>query len=211
MTAPDKLHYVRIPQAFGARAEAVRMTYVLAGKPWTDVLHTFAEVAGSVAARNPYRQLPVVETPSGELIYQSIAIMHHVGHGTRAWPSDPKDLTQALSVAMGGYDLYQWFGSFSGDDAAAKKKFEERRAPQFFRALGQIYADRAFATGDVPTFADCLTYEAVRWCVRRNEVCRELLASNDSLKAFQSRFEGLPEMDAFLKRQALARQSDDSV
>ena len=39
----DQLHYIRIPKGQGARAEAVRMTYVLADRPWTDVMHSFAE------------------------------------------------------------------------------------------------------------------------------------------------------------------------
>jgi glutathione S-transferase len=210
-TIPDKLHYIRIPKAQGGRAEAVRMTYVLARRPWTDVLWTFAEAAGAAAGKNPFKQFPFIETASGDIVYQSIAIMHHAGHGTSAWPSDPQRLTEALTVAMGGYDLYQWFGAFAADDVAAKKKFEEKRAPQFFGALGDIYQKRSFAAGNGPTFADCLAYDAIGWCGRRNDVCRHLLESSEPLRAFRSRFEAIPEIEAFLKRQATARQADDSV
>jgi glutathione S-transferase len=207
----DKLHYIRIPKAQGGRAEMVRLTYVLAGKPWTDVLHTFSEVAEAVRGKNPFRQLPFVETPEGEHIVQALAIMHHVGHGTPAWPSEPKALTQALGVAMGAYDLFQWFGSFAADDAPAKKRFEDRRAPQFFNALGEIYAARDFAVGGAPTFADCIAHEAVAWCARRNEVCRELLAGNAALSDFMARFRAVPDIKAFMERQASAREADDSV
>src|SRR5580765_7505275 len=116
----DKLHYVRIPKGQGARAEQLRLVYVLAGKPYEDVLHTFAEAGPAVTGKNPFKQFPFIETPSGQRVYQTLAIMHHVAHGTPAWPSDPKALTDALAVAMGGYDLYQWFGSFAADDLPAK-------------------------------------------------------------------------------------------
>ena len=56
-----------------------------------------------------------------------------------------------LTVAQGAYDLYQAFGGFAADDLVAKKKFEEKRAPQYFAALAQIYGSRPFATGEVPT------------------------------------------------------------
>lgn len=45
MSPSDRLHYVRIPNGFGGRAEQVRMAYALAGKPYVDVPCTFAEAA----------------------------------------------------------------------------------------------------------------------------------------------------------------------
>src|SRR5262245_46980822 len=95
-SSADKLHYIRIPKAQGGRAESVRMAYVLAGKPYLDVLWGRGEVAQGVAG-NPFKQFPLVETPSGRRIYQSLAIMHHAAHGTAAWPSDPSHLTDALA------------------------------------------------------------------------------------------------------------------
>jgi glutathione S-transferase len=189
----------------------VRLTYVVAGKPWTDVLHPFAELPAAVRGKNPFKQLPYVETAEGDIVWQTLAIMHHVGRGTSAWPSDPRALTEALAVGMGGYDLYQWFGGFAADDAPAKKRFEGRRAPQFFNGLGEIYGQRRFATGEVPTFADCIVYEAVGWCARRNDVCRELLAATPALSDFMARFAAVPELAAFMARQAAAREVDDSV
>ena len=212
MTAtPDKLHYVRIPNGLGGRAEMVRMCYVLAGRPYVDVFHTFAEAQGAVTGRNPFKQFPFVETASGEVVYQTLAIMHHAAHGTSAWPGDPALLTRALAVAMGGYDLYQWFGGFPADDLAAKKKFEDKRAPQFYAALDESYRNGAFATFATPTFADCIVHEAVAWCARRNERCRALLDGSTALSAFQARFAALPAIAAFMARQAAARAADDSV
>ena len=210
-TNVDKLHYVRIPKGHGGRAEMVRLVYVLAQKPYVDVLCTFEEVPRSAAVKNPFKQFPVVETPSGAYVYQVLAIMHHVALGTPAWPSDPARLTDALSVAMGGYDLYQWFGGFSADDLVAKKKFEDKRAPQFLGGLGEIYATRPFAAGEVPTFADCIVEEAVAWVVRRNETCRRLFEANAALVAFHRRFDAIPEIRAFRARQAAAREKDESV
>src|SRR6185503_14239621 len=207
----DKLHYVRIPKAQGGRAEMVRLVYVLSGKPYVDVLWTFEQIAQSAVGKNPIKQFPVVETPNGTHVYQTLAIMHHVAHGTPAWPSDPARLTEALSVAMGGYDLYQWFGSFPADDLVAKKKFDEKRAPQFFSGLGEIYASRPFAAGEVPTFADCIAEEAMAWCVRRNETCRRLFEANTALVGFHRRFDAIPEVRAFRARQAAAREKDESV
>jgi glutathione S-transferase len=209
--APDKIHYVRLAKAQGARAEMVRLVYVLAGRPYTDVLHALSDAAKAVTGKNPFKQFPFVETSSGSVIYQTLAIMHHAAHGTSAWPSDPVRLTQALSVAMGGYDLYQAFGGFAADDLAAKKKFEDRRAPQYFGGLAEIYGSRSFAAGDEPTFADAIAHEAVAWCVRRNDVCRGLFESNRALAAFNERFESLPAVRDFMKRQAAAREVDDSV
>jgi glutathione S-transferase len=213
MTTPnvDTIHYVRLPKAMGARAEMVRMTYVLAGKPYADHLVAFSEAAQTVASKNPFKQFPFIVTPSGQSIYQSIAIMHHVGHGTSAWPSDPAQLTQALMVAQGAYDLYQAFGGFTADDAVGRAKFEEKRAPQFFGALGEIYATRKYAAGEIPTFADCISHQAVAWCVRRNEVAAGLLAKNDSLRGFMTRFEAVPAIRAFMEKQAAARLVDDSL
>jgi glutathione S-transferase len=207
----DKIHYVRIPKAHGGRAEMVRLVYVLAGKPYVDVLWSFEQALQSGAKENPFKQLPVVETPSGTYIYQTLAIMHHVAHGTPAWPSDPNRLTNALSAAMGGYDLYQAFGAFPADDLVAKKKFEDKRCPQLMNGLGQIYASRPFAAGDVPTFADCIVEEAIAWCVRRNEVSRQLFESNPALVAFHNRFDAIPAVRAFRTRQAEAREKDDGV
>jgi glutathione S-transferase len=207
----DKIHYVRIPKAQGGRAEMVRLVYVLAGKPYEDVLCTFDEAPKSGAAKNPFKQFPVVETPSGAFLYQAIAIMHHAAHGTPAWPADPARLTDALAVAMGAYDLYQAFGGFAADDLVAKKKFEEKRAPQYFGALGEIYGSRSFAAGDVPTFADCIAEEAIAWCVRRNDACRRLFETNPALVAFHGRFDAIPSIRAFRTRQAAARANDDSV
>ena len=209
--SPDKLHYVRIPKAHGGRAEMVRLAYVLAGKSYVDVLWPFEQGLQSGAKGNPFKQLPVVETPTGAHIYQTVAIMHHVAQGTPAWPSDPGQLTNALSVAMGGYDLYQAFGAFPADDLVAKKKFEDKRAPQLMNALGQIYASRAFAAGDAPTFADCIVEEAIAWCVRRNDVCRQLFEASAALVAFRTRFNAIPAVRAFRTRQAEAREKDDGV
>ncbi len=208
---PDKIHYLRIPNGFGARAEMLRMVYVLAGRPWVDVFTTFAEARATVTGKNPFKQFPFVETASGQYLYQTIAIMHHAAHGTPAWPSDPDALTRALTVAMGGYDLYQAFAGFSSDDEAARKKFEDRRAPQYLGALGEIYAKTKFAAGDTPTFADCIAYEAMAWVVRRNEVCKVLVESNDALRAFRDRFTSIPAIRAFMDRQAAARVADPSV
>lgn len=213
-TTADKLHYVKIPDGRGARAEGVRLVYVLAGRPWVDVLWSFQEIAGVVAERAdklPLRQVPFVETADGEIIFQTLAIMHHAAHGTPAWPSEPGQLTAALSVAMTGYDLYQFFGGFPADDAVAKEKFEKRRAPQFFRGLDAIYAGRAFAAGDTPTFADCYVYEAVAWCARRNPVCADLLAGCDALRGFMTRFAAIPAIAELMARQARARELDPSV
>ena len=209
--AADKLHYVRIPKAQGGRTEMVRLVYVLSGKPYVDVLWTFEQVAQSAVGKNPIKQFPVVETPNGTHVYQTLAIMHHVAHGTPAWPSDPHRLTEALAVAMSGYDLYQWFGSFAADDLPAKKKFEEKRAPQFMQGLGEIYASRSFAAGDAATFADCIVAEALGWCVRRNDASRRLFETNTALVAFQHRFDAIPAIRAFRARQSAARESDDSV
>jgi len=207
----DKLHYIRIPNAIGGRAEMVRMCYVLAAKPYTDVLHAIADAAAAVTGKNPFKQFPFVETPSGQTIYQTLAIMHHAAHGTPAWPSNPSQLTLALCAGMGGYDLYQAFGGFAADDLAAKKKFEEKRAPQLLTGLGQIYANTPFAAGDTPCFADCIVQQAVAWVVRRNDVCRSLFESNAALVAFQSRFEALPAIRAFMERQAAARAADNTL
>lgn len=207
----DTIHYVRIPKGMGARAEMVRMAYVLAGKPYADALHTFQEAGPALEGKNPFKQLPVVVTPSGQSVYQCIAIMHHVGHGTPVWPADPAALTLALEVAVGAYDLYQAFGAFPADDEAARKKFEGRRAPQYFGALSTIYATRKFAAGEAPCFADVIAHQAVAWCVRRNEVCKKLLEESEPLKAFMTRFESIPAIDAFMKKQAAARAVDDAL
>jgi glutathione S-transferase len=207
----DKIHYIRISKALGGRAEAVRLLYVLAGKPYVDVFWDRSETAQALAGNNPFRQFPFVETPGGKRIYQSLAIMHHAAHGTPAWPSDPDRLTDALAVAIGGYDLYQAFAGFSADDLVAKKKFEEKRAPQYLGGLGEIYGARPFAAGESPTFADCIAHEAIAWCVRRNDVSRALFEANPALVAFVERFRAVPAIRDFMARQAAARERDDTI
>jgi glutathione S-transferase len=184
---------------------------VLAGKPYVDVLHTRDAVAAAVAGRNPFKQLPFVITPGGDVIIQTLAIMHHAGHGTSAWPAAPAQLTRALGVAVGAYDLFQAFGAFPADDLVAKKKFEERRAPQYLTGLGALYEASPFAAGDVPCFADCLADEALAWVVRRNDVCRGLYEARPSLVAFRERFAAVPAVGAFKAKQTAARAVDDSV
>jgi len=98
-----------------------------------------------------------------------------------------------------------------GHMAEAFKAQQEKRAPQFFGALGEIYAARAFAAGDAPSFADTLAYEAIAWCARRNDASRHLLERSAPLQGFLARFAAVPEIDAFRKRQAAARQADDSI
>jgi glutathione S-transferase len=207
----DKINYIRIPQGQGARAETVRLAYVLAGKPYVDVLWPRAEATQAVSGKNPFLQFPFVETPSGKIVYQTMAILHHATQGTPAWPNDPERLTDALSVAMGGYDLYQAFAGFSADDLAAKKRFEEKRAPQYMGGLGRIYAARPFAAGEVPSFADCFSHEAIAWCVRRNEASRAIFEATPALTAFVARFRALPAIRDFMTRQAAAREKDDAV
>jgi glutathione S-transferase len=209
--APDKICYLKIPDAHGGRAEMVRMVYALAGRPYEDIYVTFEEARAAVEGKNPFRQFPFVETSSGEIIYQTFAMMHHAAHGTTAWPSSADELTRALSVALGGYDLYQAFGGFAADDAAAKQKFEQRRLPQYFKALEEIYSTRAFAAGDTPTFADCIVRESVAWCARRNDVARALLADQPALSAFQERFGQVPAIAAFLAKQSAARAADNAL
>jgi len=206
----DELHYVRISGAQGGRAEMVRLCFVLAGKPWKDVLHPREEFA-TAGQRNPYKQFPYLVTASGELVPQSMAIMHHAAHGTAAWPSDPLALTRALVVAQGAYDLYQAFGGFAADDLVAKKRFEERRAPQYMAALASIYADRPDAACETPSFADCNAREGIGWGGRRNDVAKGLFEGHPSLVAFKARFEAIPAIAAFIARQAAARAADDSV
>src|SRR5258705_9356579 len=94
----DKVHYIRIPKGQGAGAEMVRLVYVLADRPYVDVLWPRAEAAQAVAGKNPFLQFPFVETPNGNIVYQTMAIMHHAAQGTPAWPSDPTRLTDALAV-----------------------------------------------------------------------------------------------------------------
>src|SRR4051812_9571016 len=207
----DKIHYIRIPQGQGARAEMVRMVYVLAGKPYVDVFWARGQFAEAVTGSNPFKQFPFAETPSGKKIYQSLAIMQHAAHGTPAWPADPDRLTDALAVAVGGYDLYQAFAGFGAEDLAAKKKFEEKRAPQYMGGLAEIYGSRPFAAGDAPTFADCVAHEAVAWCVRRNEASRAIFEASPALVAFVDRFRAVPAIRDFMARQAAARERDDSV
>ena len=206
----DKLHYVRIPNAQGGRAEMVRMCYVLSGRPYIDVLYDFSDAAAAVSGKNPFMQFPFVETPDGDCIYQTLAIMHHAAQGTSAWPSDPDELTNALAVAMGGYDLYQAFGAFAADDAAGKAKFE-KQAPTYFEGLAEIYGEREFAAGENPCFADCIVHQAVAWCARRNELSHRLLETKRELAAFQRRFESLPEISAFIEHQAAMRRNDNTV
>ena len=208
--AADKIFYLRIPNGMGGGAEKVRMTYALAGRPYVDVLLTLDEAQAAVAGKNPFKQFPFVETASGEFLYQSLAIMHHAAHGTSAWPSEPAALTKALAVALGGYDLYVSF-TFPASDLVAKKKFEEKRAPQYFGALGEIYASRPFAAGDTPTFADCIAYEAVAWVVRKNEVGKALFEKNQALVDFSERFTKVPAIHAFMERQKAARAVDPSL
>jgi glutathione S-transferase len=207
----DKIHYIRIPKAQGARAEMVRMVYVLAGKPYVDVHWTRDQFVQAVTGKNPFKQFPFVETAQGKQIFQSLAIMHHAAHGTSTWPSDPDRLTDALAVAVGGYDLYQAFAGFSADDLVAKKKFEEKRAPQYMGGLAEIYAARPFAAGTSPTFADCIAHEAVAWCARRNDTSRALFEASPALVGFVDRFRGIPAIRDFMARQAAARERDDSL
>ena len=206
----DELHYLRLPGAQGGRAEMVRLCFVLADRPWKDVLHPREEFV-TAGQRNPFKQFPYLVTANGELIPQSMAIMHHAAHGTAAWPADPASLSRALVVAQGAYDLYQAFGGFAADDVVAKKKFEERRAPQYLGALAAVYAERPFAAGEAPSFADCIAREAIHWCVRRNDVAKGIFEGHPSLVAFMARFEAIPSIAAFLARQAAARAADDSV
>jgi glutathione S-transferase len=210
-SAPDKIHYVRIPDALGARAEVLRMTYALADRPYVDVLYPLPEARNAVSGKNPFKQFPFVETPTGEIIYQTIAMMHHAAHGTPAWPSDPERLTKALAVAMGGYDLYQAFVGFLSGGDVGQKMFEERWAPKFLSAFGEIYAERAFAAGEAPSFADCMVRESVAWVVRRNAIAKGLYEHNAALVAFQTRFGAVPAIRAFLDRQAAARAVDNAV
>jgi len=209
--APDKLYYLRIPNGMGGSAERVRMVYALTGRPYVDVLCSFAEAQAAAAGKNPFKQFPFIETPSGQHIYQSLAIMHHVAHGTSVWPSDPEALTRALAVALGAYDFYMSFAGFSATDEIAKKKFEDRRAPQYLGALGEIYASRKFAAGDTPTFADCYAYGAISWVVRRNEVGKALFEKNQALVDFSERFTAIPAISDFMAKQRAAREVDPSV
>jgi len=195
----------------GGRAEMVRMTYVLAGRPYVDAVSEYAQASSTVGGKNPFKQFPFVETGDGKTVYQALAIMHHAAHGTPAWPSEPAALTQALAVAIGAYDLYQAFGGFAADDLVAKKKFEERRAPKYLTGLGEIYAATTFAAGETPTFADCMAYEAIAWVVRRNDVCRTLVEANPALMAFRKRFTSIPAIQSFMARQAAARELDPMV
>jgi glutathione S-transferase len=187
-----------------------RMVYVLAERPYEDVFHG-PETRAEATSKSPFRQFPFVETPDGEILAQSLAIMHRAAQRTSAWPSDPEALTRALSIAMGAGDLYQAFATFRADDIEARKRFEEKRAPQFLDGLSTLYADRRFAAGSVPTFADCVAYEAVAWCVRRNDRCKELLEQRAPLGDFMGRFSSWPSIAAFIERQAAARLKDDSV
>lgn len=187
------------------------MVYALTGKAYTDVLCSFSDAQSVVTGKNPFKQFPFIETPSGEVIYQAIAIMHHVACGTPIWPSDHGQLTRALEVALGAYDLYQFFGGFAADDVAAKRKFEERRVPQFFGGLDHIYRSRPFAVGEQVTFADCMVYEAVAWCARRNDVCKSALESSPALSSFCDRFTALPAIAELMARQAKARAADNTL
>ena len=126
-------------------------------------------------------------------------------------PALHADLLHALATAIGAYDLYQAFGGFAADDLVAKKKFEEKRAPQYLGALGEIYAKRPFAAGEAPCFADVIAHQAIVWVVRRNDVCRAIVEANSGLTGFVKRFEAVPAIHAFMQRQAKARETDNSL
>jgi len=83
--------------------------------------------------------------------------------------------------------------------------------PTDSREEAEIYAGRPWATGGGATFADCMTHEAIAWCVRQNDACKALYEASPSLVSFMNRFRALPPIGEFMKRQEAARAKDDSL
>jgi len=142
----DKIHYLRIPQGLGARAEMVRMAYVLAGKPYVDVFHARAEASQAVTGNNPFKQFPFVETPNGTRLYQT-----HRHHGTtrRTGRRPGRGIPIADRRARRGDGrptISTRRSAGSQPTTRSRKSGSKKGAPRsYFGALDEIYSKRLFA------------------------------------------------------------------
>lgn len=133
------------------------------------------EVKGEAYRRiNPLGATPSLLTESGEIVSQSLAILHHIAAravrplGPR--PGEPgfDRLNEMLSFLVSDFfgafsPLWQAFEGAQGEQKAALEGVGRRKVKTAFAELEHLLGGRAWLVGEAPTTADAYLVGIVRW------------------------------------------------
>lgn len=88
---------------FKGRAEPVRLALHIAGLPFEDCRLSSEEFV-AIQDTLPFGQLPVLEV-DGELLAQSVGILHYVGRLTGTYPEDPLAALRCDEIGLSVDDI----------------------------------------------------------------------------------------------------------
>ena len=157
MSGKYKLTYFQMK----GRGEGIRIMLAAAGLDFEDDRVT-GEQWMAIKEKTPGNQLPVLTTPDGRVLRQSMAIMRYIAHKHGLYPTDPEDVYKT-EMAYGTLEdlfmeLFKVMTSKTDEDKAAiVKNLMEQRGPQVCTQLiEQLDASKTgFITGSAkPNFAD---------------------------------------------------------
>ncbi|KAF4693858.1 Glutathione S-transferase A4 [Perkinsus olseni] len=198
-----KLYYF----AGRGRGESVRFALALAGVEYENVFIRTRKDMLDLIPRSTYGQAPLLETPEGECLVQTGAILRYIArkfdlYGKAEGKEERVDeIIEASSDAMGSGLLKAPFfvrDGMSLPDSLARGK----AAYRWFRAWEKQIEAGKFIAGNhevlAPTVADSCALRVVEDCVEYFGV-EDVLGGLPNLRAWRDKFLNVPAMVAFMK------------
>ncbi|TNV75768.1 hypothetical protein FGO68_gene16617 [Halteria grandinella] len=154
------------------RGEPIRMLLNHAKIPFEDIrsdIHEFEEFKKKIGPKFEFGQVPVIETPDGELFSQSLAIMRLLGKWYGYYPQDPIAAWKVDSLLDGSGDLMEKYWQFAilefipdgyTPESAIAERLQEflgTHLPQYLTVVQDRFkknGNSKFMVGDTVTLAE---------------------------------------------------------
>eukprot|EP00467_Chlorarachnion_reptans_P013641 CAMPEP_0114491304 /NCGR_PEP_ID=MMETSP0109-20121206/2926_1 /TAXON_ID=29199 /ORGANISM="Chlorarachnion reptans, Strain CCCM449" /LENGTH=225 /DNA_ID=CAMNT_0001668023 /DNA_START=113 /DNA_END=790 /DNA_ORIENTATION=+ len=186
------------------RGEPIRLAFAVAGIKFEDVRIEFKDW-GKVKPTTPWGSLPVLETPSGDILTQCRALTRFVGKKAKLYPSD--DLAAAKVDEM--MDVCEDLGKLVNDTGKGMEKAEKEKARVESSTKGPIAAflkkvDAYIAkngkdghvVGDKLTIADLFLFcnSSFLVCGFYDGMSKDVLKSYPNIQAVRKTVASVPEI-----------------
>ncbi|XP_029518218.1 glutathione S-transferase P [Oncorhynchus nerka] len=184
---------------FGVRGRcgALRIMMADQGQEWKEILMDFADwTKGDLKASCVFGQLPKFED-GGLVLYQSNAILRHLGRNHDAYGKDGKEAARIDMMCDGVEDLRLKYGKMIYQEYDTGKDQYIKDLPNHLDKFEAVMAKNktGFLVGDKPSFADYSLFEVL---LNHLVLCSSCLDTSPSLKSFVEKMSARPKIKAFL-------------
>ncbi|CDQ75741.1 unnamed protein product, partial [Oncorhynchus mykiss] len=188
---------------FGVRGRCGAMRIMMAdqGQEWKEILIDFADwTKGDLKASCVFGQLPKFED-GGLVLYQSNAILRHLGRNHDAYGKDGKEAALIDMMCDGVEDLRLKYVKMIYQEYDTGKDQYIKDLPNHLDKFEAVMAKNktGFLVGNKPSFADYGLFEVL---LNHLVLCSSCLDTSPSLKSFVEKMSARPKIKAFLSSDA---------